>query len=74
MAGDLLVGGHPADLVDGVVHRALLGDRTLATTDRGDDLCDAENRADTQPPLRPDAPKPAISASSTAMRQRRVGR
>ena len=41
---------------------------------RGQPSADAGNSAEHQPPLRPEAPNPAVSASSTRDPQRRVGR
>ena len=69
---DALGGQHPPDLVDGGPHGGVLGERALAVGDRPTVAAslssEAGNSAEHQPPLRPDAPKPAISASSTTIR------
>ena len=58
-----------ADLVDRVEHRALHGDAPRrGRTSRRSCAHDAGNSAEHQPPLRPDAPKPATSRSTTTTR------
>ena len=66
---DALGGAHPADLVDASSRIArVLGERGVAVAAAGQRPSEAGNSAEHQPPLRPDAPNPAISASSTAIR------
>ena len=57
-----------ADLVDRLEHRALHVDGALAAVFLAMVSSDAGKNGDTQPPLRPEAPKPAISFSTSTMR------
>ena len=62
----------PADLVAGLLHRAVQSQRTAAGDDfRASTSHEVGKSALHQPPLRPEAPNPATSCSSTATR--RVG-
>ena len=67
---DALGRRHPAHLVDRGPHRGVLGERGLARRTRqpGERRSEAGKSAEHQPPLRPDAPNPAFSASSTTTR------
>ena len=65
---DALGRAHPGDLGDRTLHRAVLRDRRVAPNLGGEGRDATGYSAEHQPPLRPDAPKPAISASSTATR------
>ena len=58
----------PRDLVDGLAHRPVLGQGRLPVGQPRRLGEQAGNSAEHQPPLRPEAPYPATSASSTAIR------
>ena len=65
------VGGDGEHLVDGGAHRLVLGERAPSRPSRAARpvvASTAGNSAEHQPPLRPEAPKPAVSASSTTTR------
>ena len=70
VAVDPLEFGDPMDLVDRAAHlapcSASAGSRPYRRATAGSD---AENSAEHQPPLRPDAPNPATACSSTTMRR-----
>ena len=72
---DALGGGDAPHLVDGRVHGPLQGDRAVAAVRARPSASRARRRTtrEHQPPLRPEAPKPAISRSSDHHAQRRVG-
>jgi hypothetical protein len=69
VAVDALDAGHPTHLVDGVDHRLRIATAASKPCSRSSEPADRGNSAEHQPPLRPDAPNPAISRSSTAMRR-----
>ena len=56
------------DLVDGVVERLLPGHHAVAAVQLRHQVRSPGTSPDSQPPLRPDAPKPAKRASRTTMR------
>ena len=68
-AVDALGRDHAPDLADGLLHGQALGAcRRPGPAALSSVASDTLNSAEHQPPLRPDAPNPATSRSSTAMR------